>query len=117
MDNRAGCPKGKGKTPMKWTPHYETDDATFDAEAYTADGWGKGIAWRVYGWETAPDEDTHWSGTENRTGRVVAVMIGDDRRFTFEPDDLTPLNRADYCGECGQVGCCHDGLDRSEDSE
>jgi hypothetical protein len=94
-------------------PNFEEDETTFPAEAYTVDGY-RDVAWHVYGWETEPDEDTEWSGYEVRTGRVVAVMIGDDRRFTFDPSELTPLEREDYCGECGQIGCAHDGLDRSE---
>ena len=93
--------------------HYESDDRTFSAEAYTVEGY-RGIAWRVMGWETAPDEDTEWSGIEERTGDVVAIMVGDDRTFTFSPDDLVAIAREDYCGQCGQVGCGHDGLGRSE---
>jgi hypothetical protein len=92
--------------------HHETDDETFSADAYTVKRYSDGIAWAVLGWETAPDEDTEWSGYERRTGQVVCRMIGDDRNFVFDPDDLTPLDREDYCGECGQIGCCHDGLDR-----
>ena len=38
-------------------------------------------------------------------------MVGDDRHFTFDPDELTPIKRRDYCGECGQIGCTHDGHD------
>lgn len=91
--------------------HYETDREAFPEDAYQVKG-HKGIGWRVCGWETEPDEDTEWSGMENRTGLVVCVMIGDDRAFTFEPDELTPLARKDYCGECGQIGCCHDGWER-----
>ncbi len=94
-------------------PNYEVDDKTFPAEAYTVAGRSnRGIAWRVYGWETQPDEETEWSGYESRTGRVVCVMVGDDRRFTFDPDELTPLNDLDYCASCGQVGCSHDGRER-----
>ncbi len=89
-------------------PNYELDDGAFPAEAYTVQGY-KGVAWRVYGWESQPDEDTEWSGIEERTGRVVCVMVGDDRRFTFEPDELNPLSDGDYCGTCGQVGCSHGG--------
>lgn len=84
----------------------------FSADAYTVAGY-RGIAWYVLGWETEPDEDTEWSGIENRTGRLVAIMVGDDRRFTFDPEELTALDREAYCGSCGQVGCGHDGLDRS----
>jgi hypothetical protein len=35
------------------------------------------------------------------------VMVGDDRRLTFEPDEVTPLSENDYCGSCGQIGCTH----------
>jgi hypothetical protein len=94
-------------------PNYEADDAAFPAEAYTVAGRSnRGIAWHVYGWETAPTEDTEWSGIEERTGKVVCVMVGDDRRFTFDPAELTPLNDLDYCASCGQVGCSHDGRKR-----
>jgi hypothetical protein len=93
---------------------YEPDREAWPADAYTVAGWGEDIAWYVHGWETAPDEDTEWTGIEPRTGRVVATMVGDDARFAVDPEDLTPLGELDYCAECGQVGCCHDGRDRSE---
>ena len=92
-------------------PNYEVDDKAFPANAYTVAGY-RGVAWSVYGWETQPTEDTEWDGIEERTGRVVCVMVGDDRRFTFEPDEVTPLNDEDYCASCGQIGCTHDGRDR-----
>lgn len=85
-------------------------------QAYAVRGHG-GVAWRVLGWETEPDEDTEWSGIENRTGRVVARMVGDDARFVFDEDALELIAREDFCGECGQIGCTHDGLDRSEASD
>lgn len=96
-------------------PHYETDDETFPADAYSVKGY-RGIACYVLGWETEPDEDTSWSGCENRTGGIVCVMVGDDRRFTVDRGDITPLDRESYCGECGQVGCSHDGLPRDTDA-
>jgi hypothetical protein len=91
--------------------NYETDDQTFPADAYAVEGWS-GIAWRVLGWETEPDEDTEWSGCENRTGKIVCRMVGDDRDFVFEPEEVSPLNEEDYCGGCGQVGCTADGRAR-----
>jgi hypothetical protein len=94
--------------------HYESDDATFNADAYRVRGYG-GVAFYVLGWETEPDEDTEWSGMETRTGNVLAVMVGDDYRHSVEPEDLEPIAREDYCGECGQIGCQHDGLDREEE--
>lgn len=92
-------------------PDYESDDEAFPADGYQVAGYG-GIAWYVLGWHIEADEDTEWTGMKERTGKVVAIMIGDDRRFTFEPDEVTPLEREAYCGVCGQIGCAHDGLDR-----
>lgn len=78
----------------------------FDFESvYIADGWSAGIAWRAYAYETEPDEDTEWTGMENPTGRILAHMIGDDRTFTFDIEDMEPIADADYCSECGQIGC------------
>jgi len=98
---------------MARRPNYEEDNNTFPADNYRARQY-PGIAFYVLGWETEPDEDTEWSGYETRTGQVLAVMVGDDRRHAFDPDDLTPLAREEFCGECGQIGCPHDGYDRSE---
>lgn len=80
--------------------------ADFDfSRAYRADGYSEGIAWRATHWETVPDEDTEWSGYEVPTGRLVAHMVGDDWKFTFDPEDLTPLEDDEYCSCCGQIGC------------
>lgn len=95
--------------------HFEADDQAFPADAYRVHGWGEGIAFYVRGWETEPDADTEWSGYEVRTGSVVVTMIGDDARHVVDPEDLTPLDRRDYCGECGQIGCTCDGYDRTEE--
>lgn len=78
----------------------------FDFEpAYVAQGWASGIAWRAFEFESQPDEDTEWSGYEVPTGLILAHMVGDDRPFAFDPDDLTPIGADDYCAGCGQVGC------------
>ena len=98
---------------MRNRTHYEKDDETFPADAYKVRGYG-GIAFYVLGWETEPDADTEWSGYETRTGRVLAIMVGDDRKHSLDPEDLTPIARGAYCGECGQIGCAHDGFTREE---
>jgi len=85
------------------TKHYE-DAPEYNADAYTVKGY-EGIAWHVWGWETEPDEDTEWSGYEVRTGKLICVMVGDDRRFSIDPEDVQPLSEDEYCGSCGQVGC------------
>jgi len=109
---------------MRHRVTFEEDDAAFPADAYTVRSY-PGIAWRVFGWETEPgacewyDDDAgeyvyDEEPEDVRTGRVVCVMVGDNRRFTFDPEDVTPIAREDYCGVCGQIGCAHDGLDRSD---
>lgn len=88
---------------------YEADREAFPAPAYRVRGY-RGVAFWILGWETEPDEDTEWSGTEARTGRVVGVMVGDDRKFVIDPDDATPLDESEYCPGCGQIGCrCYAG--------
>jgi len=85
--------------------HYE-DAPEFSANAYRVLGWD-GVAFSVYGWETEPDEDTEWSGQEVRTGNLLCVMVGDDRPFSIDPDDVAPLADDEYCASCGQIGCSH----------
>ncbi len=70
---------------------------------------------RCYGVGTIPYECIDDEGEEVRTGMVVVTMIGDDRTHVVDVDDLTPLERKDYCGECGQIGCQCDGYDRTEE--
>jgi hypothetical protein len=48
------------------------------------------------------------------SGRVLVCMVGDNRKYELDREDLTPLAREEFCGECGQIGCAHDGLDRDE---
>jgi hypothetical protein len=90
---------------------WEDDEERFPDDArYTL---GDGVAWRIYGWETQPDEDTEWSGYETRTGNVIAVMVGDNQKWSADPEDFALLNELDYCAVCGQVGCTHDGRERA----
>lgn len=89
-----------------------------------------GVAWSIQGpekvWDPivailADDEGNEW---EEDTGegewvpgdgsRVVAIMVGDDRPFTFDREDCTRIAEDDYCHECGQVGCRGDGWPRGE---
>lgn len=50
-----------------------------------------GIAWRIVGWASE--------------GFVQAVMIGDNREFTIDIDDLAEIQNDEYCHCCGQIGC------------
>lgn len=55
-----------------------------------------------------------WSVRHVVDDMVACRMVGDDRTVLFSRDELTPLERADYCEACGQIGCEHDGYDREE---
>lgn len=93
-------------------PNYERDPERFPG--YYKEVRNPGIAWYILGWETEPDEDTEWTGIEVRTGKIVARMVGDDSHYKFDEEDLVPLPREDFCGCCGQIGCSHDGYERSD---
>jgi hypothetical protein len=99
----ASAPAGEGAI-MSRMAYMHADDPRapflFDFDAtYTAEGWSSRIAWRAFAYETEPDADTEWSGIENPTGRVLAHMVGDDREYAFEPDDLAPRKRARLVAE------------------
>lgn len=64
-----------------------------------------GIAFWADRAETRPDEDTEWTGYEQPTGRVLMVMVGDDRRIPTDPEDVTLIPEDAYCPDCGQLGC------------
>jgi len=76
-----------------------------DSDArFTVEGMS-GIAFYAYKAETKPDADTYWTGYENETGNVLMVMVGDDREFSVDPEDVTEIPENAYCPECGQIGC------------
>jgi hypothetical protein len=79
-------------------------------KAYKVEGWGEGIAWRVIGYRTYKDADWVWTGYEciDET-QVHAYMIGDDRVFEFDIEEITPIEDDEYCSECGQIGCKANG--------
>lgn len=82
---------------------------------YTADGY-RGIAFYLLGYVERETPETEWTGDrETDTDWVRAVMVGDDREHEIEVSDLRPLAREDFCGECGQIGCRHDGLVREDE--
>lgn len=79
------------------------------SKAYRATNWGAGIAWRATGYvtENVYDEDFDGYDEVENHERVVAHMIGDDRNYEFDIEDLEPLDDDAYCRDCGQVGCTH----------
>lgn len=103
---------------------YLPDDGTPERfpGAYQLKGEPRGFAWRIVGAELElrevwldDGESTYPSMEHRESGRVVAHMVGDDYLTAFDRDELEPLGELDYCAVCGQVGCTHDGRDRSEE--
>jgi hypothetical protein len=73
-----------------------------------------GIAWYCAGPELVDEYDeetgenvTEWSGYQIPTGNVLMVMVGDDRVFPTDPDDVEHIPDDSFCRECGQIGCGH----------
>ena len=98
-------------------------DATYSVKRWP------GVAVRVVGypqvWEpyTYLSEDEEGNEVERESdegewvddvcsGMVHVVMVGDNYKHTVDSADLILLDELDYCSECGQIGCCHDGRDR-----
>jgi hypothetical protein len=102
-----------------------TTDQGFDFEPAYRERGGSAIAWRVDGYEQEwtqeswtlwnddpdadPEDESNYDYNEPEQiedrSRVVAHMIGDDRPFTFDVDDLEPIKDDDYCSGCGQISC------------
>ena len=62
-------------------------------------------------WEEEMAGEGEWV-EDRECGQVLVVMVGDNHRHEVEIADLKPLGELDYCTECGQIGCSHDGRDR-----
>ena len=86
----------------------------------------EGIAFRLTGYKTVsvmsygtdevegfPVEYEQWEEEEDKD-TVIGIMVGDNKKHEIDVEDLILINDDDYCSSCGQVGCTHDGRDRSE---
>ena len=80
---------------MKYPSYEETNEFSGAYRAHSTPG----FAWEVLGYQIEIDEN----GEYFRTGKVLTRMIGDDRVFIFDPDDLSPISDDSYCPECGQI--------------
>ena len=80
--------------------NFEKDEEEFNSHTYTVDQY-PGVACFVLGWEVLPDEESEMI----RTGKVIAVMVGDDHKFSCGRNEIKPLQEGEYCLECGQIGC------------
>lgn len=81
---------------------------SFDFDpAYRVAGY-RGIAWYAvrhpFEYVLVDEDFDEWESVEDPS-QVICRMVGDDRDFTFDRDDLTPISDDDYCAGCGQIGC------------
>ncbi len=61
-------------------------------------------------WRQEYDDELNVYDMSQESGMVYMIMVGDDYRHLIDPMDIELV--ADYCRECGQIGCTHDGVDR-----
>ncbi len=77
---------------------------------YSVDGY-PGVAFYLRGyWPTGRDFDGEQTYDEDF---VCAVMVGDDAQHCVDVDDLKVIANDAYCASCGQIGCTHDGRERT----
>jgi hypothetical protein len=39
------------------------------------------------------------------TGKLWVRMVGHDKTNAVDPDECEPIDEADFCSSCGQIGC------------
>ena len=87
-----------------------TDTAFKPGDTVTVDR-REGIAWYIQGHAVEHIYDNDWRYDEPEEieipDRFICTMIGDNREFEFDADDLTHLDEDGYCPGCGQTGCGH----------
>jgi hypothetical protein len=51
-------------------------------------------------------EDDEWEDGQELTSAFFH-MVGDDRLYEIEIEDIEILDDDEFCGGCGQIGCGH----------
>lgn len=97
----------------------ETIIALKQGQRFQRTGW-RGVAWYYHRplihhpdeFETQEDADDHWAdqragicGCPESGDHFYGVMVGDDREFLVDFEDVELIDDDDYCGGCGQIGC------------
>lgn len=82
----------------------------YNGVAFWVDDWAKEIKEEIFTFldEESGELNWGWDEVEIVSDRMVeCYMVGDDKKFVFDLDELTPISINDFCGSCGQVGCAH----------
>lgn len=82
-----------------------------DSDETFTDGPLKGKTVRVRGGAGV----AHYVLADDGADTCVVVMVGDDHQYAVDREDCVVIGDLDYCAECGQIGCAHDGRDRSDE--
>ena|SRR3990167_7481377 len=81
---------------------------------------GKPQVWEPYTCMSVTDEgdevevpldEGEW--VDDNSSMVLVCMVGDDHKHRVDETELIEIDELDYCASCGQIGCGHDGRDRS----
>lgn len=99
------------------------DDLPFGPGSYVRVKSRPGIAFYIYDWYKTErisgfidwDERSDFESDFVETSReeivdktrAIVTMVGDDKEWVVDTDELEPLSDEDFCGECGQIGCQH----------
>lgn len=79
--------------------------------AFWVDNWSKDIKEEYVEYIESGDSGEVFFGWEEveviSDSIVECYMVGDDRMFKFDIEDLTIIDVNDFCGSCGQIGCGH----------
>ena len=73
---------------------------------YRVDGYN-GVAWQFLQHPRVTEYDDFGDAvdqTEN-SEQAVMMMVGDDRQFTFDMDEIHAIPDDSFCRDCGQIGC------------
>ena len=82
----------------------EAEEFDFDAAYRHVEN--AGIAWRPIRYYTEREYDEFDDFEEHiHLDQIVCHMVGDDREFIHDIDDLVKLDESEYCSGCGQIGC------------
>lgn len=82
----------------------------YSGVAFWLDDWAKEVKDEMFSFIDDETGEVFWGWDEVEVvsdSMVECYMIGDDRKFVVDIQDLTPININDFCGSCGQIGCGH----------
>lgn len=84
--------------------------AGYGGVAFWLDDWAKEVKEEMFSFIDDETGEVNWGWDEVEVvsdSMVECYMIGDNRKFIVDIQDLTKIDINDFCGSCGQIGCAH----------